>query len=199
MIGTAAIESAWALARFTARHRRALTEHIYVVGCSPESAVFEVQGASDMTYVVTLLPTPRCTCMDFACRRDGSEVCKHIINVVCRALHMFSTVLEPPLNRLEYERQVVVAMAQHQQRLQSFASGKPGPLSPPHRENQASDKLDAECAICFEEINGTDSVWGCGACGHRLHQGCWKRWKKRSPTCPFCRHDSSIGSRSYLS
>ena len=167
---------------FAARLERALTQPIYVVGCDADSAQFAVQGASDSVYDVTLLPLPKCTCLDFTTRHI--RCCKHIINVVVRAMQLPADILQEPFNPAYFETIVLHALRARQYQLLDDLSAHPDRVS-------VTPKLDEECAICFENFDEQqpNSWWTCRACGHRVHAQCWRRWKHRSHTCPFCRAD----------
>ena len=204
---------------FASRLQRALQERIYVVGCEPDQSLFNVQGTSEMTYDVVLLPLPSCTCMDFTHNNGRSGApCKHIINVVVRVLQLGSDVLDWPFNPAYYRAQVTDAIFVHRRRLVDNA-WEPPPTWPPHllqsmitnvadglithRRHLVVDirdepppvvvvtpKLDESCVVCYDDFKtGVTSAdcWTCRQCGHRLHDECWRRWKRQSHTCPFCR------------
>jgi hypothetical protein len=184
---------------FATRLRRALTERIYVVGCDPDQSLFEVQGASEMTYDVVLLPLPTCTCPDFVFRNTGTP-CKHIMNVIVRVLHLDAELMAYPFSAAAYRDQVIRALDRHKNRLvDCVETTTTTTTASPATTTSVRPKMDAECAVCFEAIReqGTPTHT-CVECGHRLHEECWRRWARRSATCPFCRHDDRGEIRRYL-
>ena len=184
--------------QFSSRLQRALTERIYVVGSDADRASFEVQGNSEMTYDVELLPLPVCNCQDFVFRHSGGRggaPCKHILNVVVRVLRLDHAIFCNMLFFPAYYRQEVIrAINTHKDRLVDFAfDGDDEKKNKTNSQVVTTPKNDEECAVCFESFSSAQSKsnWTCTCCGHRLHQECWRRWRKRAPTCPFCRHQAT--------
>ena len=173
---------------YSMRLRRALTERIYVVGHEPDRARFWVQGATNTTYEILLLPMPVCTCPDFVWRGNGKP-CKHIINVVVRALQLPPDILETPFHPRFYCDEVVKALARFRHEWSPNDNQEPATrdTQPANPESTAPAKNDTDCCVCFETFDDANCPWTCVGCGHRIHDECWRRWKSRSSTCPFCR------------
>merc|ERR1719443_752217 len=55
----------------------------------------------------------------------------------------------------------------------------------------AEQERDDDCAICLETLSGTEELWRCVCCRHRLHERCVKAWRQAGKNCPFCRHTLS--------
>jgi len=161
------------------RLERAATQRIYLVGIQDAGRFrrdYDIMGASDRLYTVTVAKVLRCTCPDFENRRRS---CKHIMFV-------FERVLRRPgqWRDLTRSREDVAALLEAAIPVEAIPVVVRG--APTRRPIAYGTD---ECPICYEPFEeGERTVWCRRGCGNSVHALCMGKWLgRRQRTCVWCR------------
>ncbi|KAF2740683.1 hypothetical protein EJ04DRAFT_507707 [Polyplosphaeria fusca] len=174
--------------KFLAGKIRAETQRIMFAGrerCDHDdypAEKFQIIGSVGNTYTVTVGLVNKCSCPDYAFRRNS---CKHIIYVMINVLYV--------RDDLQYQLAFTTDELRH-----IFNAA---PLAPALRvkveetSNPNRKPIEGECPICYMEFEpDAEAISYCkNSCGNNIHTDCINTWVKakqkehKTATCPYCR------------
>jgi hypothetical protein len=179
------------------------------IGC--KSAVFSVQGASGLSYTVSVCRRPTCTCPDFVKRARGESgggtgACKHLLFVMNRVLKVDKydpTLYQVILMDEELTRIFSEAPPEHSG-IDPALMADPSVLAMYHESQDADSAIAGpsagrnievdDCAICIRSMGMADpGLVECARCGKRTHGKCMALCRKAAAAaeetakCSHCR------------
>lgn len=211
-------------ASVSSRMDRALSQRLYLLDqkqVSETERTFSVLGSTGNVYDVSISRISSCTCPDFL---KGNHLCKHILFVLTKALHIARTsphvyqraLLGDELREIfrAADRHQTVAIKAKSDVVKAFRKAKgldvevdvigAVALGDGHEGEEGEDNdAEAECPICFEQMEAStaalkEAIEKCTTCKIRVHKDCMQRWLRQAsgPTCPQCRSVWPTGTAS---
>jgi len=165
------------------RLKKSLSEKIYLLSAnqvSNEEWNFKLRGQSGNIYEQVLSPTTfSCSCPDHTSR---ATFCKHLLFLVARVAVQMELAAKLQQNKANWKITAFEAcVAAWINRLKNHTSAT----------KQVVEKVDGDCAICFEEMRDSDELVKCNlTCKNGFHKDCMQQWINLGHnTCPLCRAD----------
>lgn len=163
-----------------------LDENEFVNDFGTINRVYSVTGNTDNIYQVVIATYMTCTCIDYQKHKNSQHLCKHILFVLIKKLHVDenSTILQ---NR-RCTTYTLNELFKKNKKKQHQYNAAPS--------TERKEWKDNECIVCLEtfqesENNSNRITWCKAQCGQNIHTVCFKQWKKSTvksaPTCPYCR------------
>lgn len=166
------------------RLRKSLSEKIYLLNANQVSNVewtFKLRGQSNNTYEQVLSSTSfSCSCPD---HKSRATFCKHLLFLVARVAVQMELASKLQQNKANWKTTAFDAcVAAWINRLKNHTTMNSGSVV---------EKVDGDCAICFEEMKSSDELVKCNlTCKNVFHKDCMKQWLNSGHnTCPLCRAD----------
>jgi Mg-chelatase subunit ChlD len=163
------------------RLKKSLSEKIYLLSAnqvSNEEWNFKLRGQSGNTYEQVLSPTTfSCSCPD---HKSRATFCKHLLFLVARVAVQMELAAKLQQNKANWKSTAFDAcVAAWINRLKNHTSA----------EKRVVEKVDGDCAICFEEMRDGDELVKCNlTCKNGFHKDCMQQWiNSGHNTCPLCR------------
>ncbi|KAI7895090.1 uncharacterized protein EV154DRAFT_414165 [Mucor mucedo] len=187
---------------------RAMNQRMFVMSRelsqSDESVEkFEVLGSIGNNYTVTIGPTIKCSCMDYAIRRVH---CKHILMILLKVYRLpydnpiFRRLQTSAPERIEartharvVDPSVLVPREIREKILSITQRNHPQAASPSIDKTTERRPLDtSDCPVCFEEFEEAKiaEIDFCKTCGNNVHKECFQTWarsKGSNVSCVYCR------------
>jgi len=166
------------------RLKKSLSEKIYLLNANQISDVewaFKLRGQSNNIYEQVLSSTAfSCSCPD---HKSRAIFCKHLLFLVARVAVQMELAAKLQQNKANWKKTAFDAcVASWINRLKNHTSAT---------RREVVEKVDGECAICFEEMKEGDELVKCNlTCKNGFHKDCMKQWiNSGRNTCPLCRAD----------
>ncbi|CAG8532615.1 1270_t:CDS:2 [Diversispora eburnea] len=157
------------------RIKRAITEHMYLVGHKEINLTqreYTILGPTGCVYTTVIANILSCSCPDF---QKGFQ-CKHLVLKVNQD------------SKLIYQKALLT------DELRSIFDKAPRIYLQPSKKfiNQLEEtitsikrhrKIGDDCPICYDPMNDReDLVWCQSGCGNNIHRNCFNQWRQINPT-----------------
>lgn len=169
-------------------------------------------------FIVTIIPTPKCTCVDF--RKSKHNVCHHIIKILRHyyKINNLSIVMYHKIPETFYiklvsyidswltkQRQPVMTdnqdmfyrkpKAKLKNKSKNFYQETKKLCETPENNHILNPTYslyaEEECAICSDYLNNKQPLIICLSCCNYSHQKCDRLWRQKGNGCHLCRNGAT--------